>query len=90
MHPNISVELAKKGILPLLNQEEWVSPDIPYSSDQIDKAFPNRPSRRPVAYWFRKNIGQRATFSFSQATKPDPVDLAEVEEFVRNNTTGKK
>ena len=89
MHTNIRLELAEKGILPLLNQDEWISREIPYSADQVDEAFPNRPSHKSAAYWFRKNTRQRAVFSLGQATESDPVDPAEVEEFVRRYTGNK-
>lgn len=82
VHPNISLELAERGILPDPNKENWTSQEIPYTSEQIDEAWPGRPFTCCAGTWFLKKTGRPFAFSFDQAKQIDHVPMEEVMAFL--------
>lgn len=67
-----------EGLEPHSNPKEWVSPEIPYTSEQIDGHFPGRPFNIPTCAWFRQETGQRRSFGFNEAQKVSPIDPEEL------------
>jgi len=83
MHPNLELG-TKAGMIPSTNRKHWVSPEIPFSAEEIDRVFPGRKATEGHALWFRKSNGQRYAFSMDEAQRVDPVGLREVEEAYQN------
>jgi len=77
-HPSLSMEVLKTGIVPTLNEEEWISNEIPYSKEEIDRVFPNRSMTFPLGAWFFKQTGQSYLFTPQTACMITPVELDEV------------
>ena len=85
MHPSISMEVLNTGIMPTLNRKKWISPDIPYSKEEVERVYgkrPRKPTFWPWAAWFRKCTNQRYQFNHTQATEVDKVTFNEVGEAI--------
>ena len=85
MHPSISVKVLNTGIMPTLNRNKWISPDIPYSTKEVERVYGKRlgkPYFWSWVTWFRKCTNQRYQFSHAQAVEVDKVTLNEVGEAI--------
>jgi hypothetical protein len=78
------MEILKTGIVPTLNQDEWVSEEIPFSSDEINRFYMGGSGIfLSAATRFRMQTGQTWRFFTTEAACTiNPVDLNEVKEAI--------
>lgn len=75
------------GLLPDPDQGTWVSPQIPFSIEQLRVAYPNPRVCQGRAMLFRRDNGLRSVFTQEEAAKgPEFLDLEEVLELRKKLT----